>query len=237
VISIHATRGAPVAAAAGREIMRADRFWLLAVVPGLWDPSASPPPPVPCRVAIELHVKAPLALGTVELNVMAGEVERLWTPYGVTFCWARGAEACDGLEVRLRVHVAPTAALPVRDVPGREVLGWIPFTGDRPGTDIVLSASAARTLVAKARVGFRPLSAWPPALREQYVPRVLGRGLAHEIGHFVLASRAHTRTGLMAPAFPPDRVVLEGASRFALPPPIAARLRTECAAGRLARSS
>jgi hypothetical protein len=202
-------------AAAGREIMRANRLWLMAVVPGLWNAGASARAPMPCRIAIELHVKAPLVLGTLELNVMAGEVEHVWSPCGVSFCWTRAGEACDGLEVRLRVHVAPTASLPATAPPGKDVLGWIPFFGERPGTDIVLSDAAARSLVAKARVGLRPLAAWPPVLREQYVPRVLGRGLAHEIGLFVLASRDHTRTGLMAPSFSPDRAgqpVIAGAA-------------------------
>ena len=85
-------------------------------------------------------------------------------------------------------------------------------------------------------MGFRPLAAWPPAFSDRYVPRVLGRGLAHEIGHVVLGSRVHTRTGLMAPSFPPDRVTLDEASRFGLPPALGDAVRGRCAAGRLARS-
>jgi hypothetical protein len=207
----------------------------MAVVPGMWDP-AVPPPPTPCAIAIELRIKAPLAMGEVELHVMAGEVDRIWAPYGVTFCWSRSNGGCDGLEVRLRVQVAQRAELPGPAMSRRDVLGWIGFVGSRPGTEIVVSADAARAVVARARVGSRPLAAWPPAFAERYVPRVLGRALAHEIGHFVLASRAHTRTGLMAPSFPPDRAAFEGASRFDLPSPEAARLRRQCEAVRLARS-
>jgi hypothetical protein len=206
----------------------------MAVVPGLWDPVAPPPPP--CAIAIELRITAPLPTGDVELHLMAGEVDRIWAPYGVTFCWTRSDEGCAGVEVRLRVHVASRAELPAVSGPRRHALGWIAFQGDRPGTEIALSVDAARAVVARARVGSRPLAAWPPAFGERFVPLVLGRALAHEVGHFVLASRAHGRTGLMAPSFPPDRVALEGPSRFSLSPSEAAQLRRQCGVAGYARS-
>ena len=217
--------------------MRASPLWLMAVVPGMWDVAAPPPAQAPCSIAVELDVTAPIGSGHLELRVMTGEVERVWAPYGLTFCWTRTGEGCDGFEVRLRVRVVEAAVLPAASG-GRapDALGWILFVGDRPGRDIELSASAARSLVARARLGFRPLAAWPPSVGEPYVPRVLGRGLAHEIGHFVLGTRAHTRTGLMAPSFQPDRVVLEGLSRFALPRPVGQGIRSRCTGARLARS-
>lgn len=38
---------------------------------------------------------------------------------------------------------------------------------------------------------------WPVALRQQTIGRVLGRVLAHEVGHFLLGQRGHARSGLM----------------------------------------
>jgi len=210
---------------------RAHPYWMLAVFPWIWD--AGPLPllrdPPPCAIAIEVDIKAPLVFGTLELHVMSAEVERVWAPYGVTFCWTRDAAGCSGLEVRLRVLVAESVVPPgLTGHAGGDVLGWIPFVGDVPGTGIEVSVRAARTLVDQARVGFRPLAAWPAAVRERYVPIVLGRGLAHEIGHYVLRSREHTRTGLMAAAFQPDRVTLEAVSRFGLTAGPARALRAQC---------
>jgi hypothetical protein len=37
----------------------------------------------------------------------------------------------------------------------------------------------------------------PPAVREQMTGRLIGRALAHEIGHVLLRSRDHSRDGLM----------------------------------------
>ena len=38
---------------------------------------------------------------------------------------------------------------------------------------------------------------WPTILRHVVLGRVLGRALAHEIGHFLLRSRGHSQIGLM----------------------------------------
>ena len=43
----------------------------------------------------------------------------------------------------------------------------------------------------------RHVSEWPPDFREVVLGRVLGRALAHEIGHFLLRSRNHSAIGLM----------------------------------------
>ena len=40
---------------------------------------------------------------------------------------------------------------------------------------------------------------WPETMREEIVGRVLGRVLAHEIGHYVLRSPQHAANGLMRP--------------------------------------
>jgi hypothetical protein len=63
---------------------------------------------------------------------------------------------------------------------------------------------------------------------------VLGRGLAHEIGHFVLRSRQHADTGLMAAGFTPDEVVWGDRSRFTLPHASAFAVRSGCEARRMA---
>jgi len=86
--------------------MRTSPLWMLALVPWVSAPPAHAPVaadmPRPCALAIELRVKAPLAMGTLELRVMAG-VEPAWAPYSITFCWGSSQNQCEGLEVRVRV--------------------------------------------------------------------------------------------------------------------------------------
>ncbi len=58
---------------------------------------------------------------------------------------------------------------------------------------------------------------------------MLGRALAHEVGHLVLASKAHTRAGLMAANYRPEQTALGPRGAFRLPDPEAAFVRRTCA--------
>lgn len=211
--------------------MRAWTSSLLAVLP--WLPTADLPraTAVPCAVALEVQVQAHLQWGSLEWHLFTGEVEHVWAPYGVTFCWAEGPRGCEGIEARVRVLVAddlPVSA--VAETARRPVVGRITFHGDAPGSEIVLSLSAARHLVVHATLGGRPISEWPSAIAEHFVPRVMGRALAHEIGHYVLGTRDHASRGLMSASFRPDDVTLGSESRFSLLRSDAARMRLECIA-------
>ncbi len=77
---------------------------------------------------------------------------------------------------------------------------------------------AARGLVTAVDLGDRRLDQWPTSTWTELVPRVLGRALAHEIGHYVLQSRDHARTGLMAASFRPYAVTFGPTSWFRLTP-------------------
>ena len=212
--------------------MRAWTSSLLAMLP--WLPPADLPraPAVPCAVGVEVQVQAHLEWGSLEWHLFSGEVERVWAPYGMTFCWAEGPRGCEGVEARVRVLIAddlPASA--VRETARQPVVGRITFHADAPGSDIVLSVTSARHLVVHATLGGRPISEWPAAIAEHLIPRVMGRALAHEIGHYVLGTREHASRGLMAASFRPDDVTLGSATRFSLPRPGAARMRLECIAG------
>ena len=212
--------------------MRAWTSSLLAVLP--WLPPADLPraPAVPCAIAVDVQVQAHLDWGSLERHLFTGEVERVWAPYGVTFCWAEGPRGCEGVEARIRVLIAedlPASA--VHDTASQVVVGRITFRAGVPGSDIVLSVTSARHLVVRATLGGRPISEWPAAIAEHLMPRVMGRALAHEIGHYVLGTREHATRGLMSASFRPDDVTFGSASRFSLPRPDAARMRLECVAG------
>ena len=211
--------------------MRAWSSSLLALLPLM--PSTHPArvPPTPCAVAVEILVQAHLRWGSLEWHLFTGEVERVWAPYGVTICWAEGPNGCEGMEAR--VHVLIAEDLPgsvARETAGQPVVGRITFDGSGPGSDIVLSLTGARNLVVRATLGGRPLADWPLAIVEHFIPRVMGRALAHEIGHYVLGTRDHAVRGLMSASFNPNDVTLGSRSRFDLPRSEGARMRLECIA-------
>jgi hypothetical protein len=82
-------------------------------------------------------------------------------------------------------------------------------------------------------LGGRPVGSWPAIIAERLLPPVVGRALAHEIGHFVLGSKDHTRSGLMAAQFPPDLATFAGRSAFRLSAGQAGAVRLQCLAGTL----
>ena len=95
-------------------------------------------------------------------------------------------------------------------------------------------------VVNGARIGTRPIATWPPAAADALLPRVLGRALAHEAGHFLLQSRQHTRGGLMTATLRPDQTTFDSDAAFRLSRSLARQMRATCqpaslAVGRRAR--
>jgi hypothetical protein len=208
--------------------MRMCAWPLLAVVPLVTPYDLPPAAWAPCSIAIELEVRAPLRWGAFEWRLVMGEAAHIWAPYGVTLCWNDEGDACRGIEVKLRVLLAPDPPRPARATE-QSLLGWIWFRGEEPGADIVLSVNEARGLVARARVGDRPLASWPSSAIEAQLPRAVGRALAHEIGHFVLRDRTHARAGLMTSRFTPNQVIGASSAAFRLPSASARWVRQTCA--------
>jgi hypothetical protein len=76
-------------------------------------------------------------------------------------------------------------------------LGSIEFDGPTtPRADIHLFYSNAYDLLVAA-YGKPAVENMPPAGQRIFLSRALGRALAHEIGHYVLGSKAHAERGLM----------------------------------------
>ena len=92
--------------------------------------------------------------------------------------------------------------------------------------------TAASGLVARAKLGDQRLEGWPTSTWNALVPRVLGRALAHEIGHYVLGSRGHVRTGLMTQGFRPYEVTFGPSSWFRLTPEEVSALHLRCPVAR-----
>jgi len=77
-------------------------------------------------------------------------------------------------------------------------LGWIRFDApDQPEQELHVSYANARALLEAAAPVVGGVSAMPMLQRETYMARAMGRALAHELGHYLLASKAHTARGLM----------------------------------------
>jgi hypothetical protein len=130
------------------------------------------------------------------------EVALIWAAYGVDVSTLKASDRRRDGAVGLTVTLA--------DGPDRRIatgaLGSIRFVDDVPEPAIVMYPDVIASLVSTTRFGSLDLIS-PGAFHDLLAGRVMGRALAHEIGHFLLRSRQHSAAGLMRALQPaPDLV-------------------------------
>jgi hypothetical protein len=133
------------------------------------------------------------------------ETDAIWRSSGVTFVWrraarvvvpyARASETGPYVPNTLRLTIGENRGV-ARDA--RTPLGWILFDDlAEPQQEIYLSHANAVTMMDQARGVIGIVAQMPIAQRETLLARAMGRALAHELGHYLLASKLHTQRGLM----------------------------------------
>ena len=135
------------------------------------------------------------------------ETDAVWRASGLTFVWNRhranrsiamaasGPAACRALDVVIGHNRGPGSDI---ERENRTALGWIVFDGPGvPAHEIYVSYENALTFMAGSRAVVGVMEQMTIAEREMKLARAMGRALAHELGHYLLASRVHTPGGLM----------------------------------------
>jgi hypothetical protein len=139
--------------------------------------------------AVPIAVYAPRGVTDSLMSRIREEASAIWASAGIAFEWHRVDSEARALEWPLDITVDDRRA----SVEPGGALGWIMFTDNRPGHSIHLSRACADDLV-RATPGLIDTSL---ASHEIFVGRALGRALAHELGHYLLQSKAHSSRGLM----------------------------------------
>ena len=186
---------------------------------------------------VTVSVDAAVSPGVVQ--AVLAEADAIWRPGGITFVWQRTPRATPpyARAVAAAPYLPNTLHLTIGDsrgtgANGRLPLGWILFDDmTLPGQEIYLSYANARQLMEEARGVVGLIDQMPVLQRETLLARAMGRALAHELGHYLLASKVHTERGLMkaimtaVELFAPDSRAfrIEPAQRRA----VTARLRGE----------
>ena len=151
-------------------------------------------------------------LPQISTRAMTTEADRIWRREGVELRWP--APTNPGKSAPLRVMVYER----------REALGsgtddrWtvaelVPQTGRR-ALAVASIAGAERVLLEARKSRARLIERPEPA--EYRLGVVLGRAVAHEIGHFLLATATHADSGLMRAAIDAREFADPGARTFAL---------------------
>jgi hypothetical protein len=150
----------------------------------------STPPPSPLRIDVVLSGVQP----SPRLEAFAmREATLIWRAYDVDIRRVQADDATRADAIRLTVVLAPA---PARNI-STKALGVIHFVGDTPEPSILLYPNRAATLVDRTAGADSATMKMSPMLRDLFLGRALGRALAHEIGHYLLRSRAHSEHGLM----------------------------------------
>lgn len=164
--------------------------------------AAGSPPAPHARIALAFDAGTPTSMRASIVE----EAAQVWAPYGIALTdAARNALPAEVLV--LHVAIVDRPAPDTND----HALGSIPYHDGVFDTSISLYAGTASGLVSSALEssgGPGASSTWPPAYYDALLARVLGRALAHEIGHYLLHTRNHAASGLMR-AVQPIRSLME----------------------------
>jgi hypothetical protein len=171
-------------------------------------PQAGAGVPDPFTVTVHLQVERRIASRVNEREVRE-EAASLWRPYGVELEWAAQTPVeCEGLEFEVDANIEKFPFAQWVAVLGQASLGGDPFHN----RSVHVSFGATeRLLIDRAADG---PSAWVVSDRD--LARALGRVLAHEIGHVLLAAPYHEHDGLMRANFAPRDLLYPDRAPFRL---------------------
>jgi hypothetical protein len=188
---------------------------------------------------VVVHVFAEPGVSATLISRLLAEAAAIWRASGFEFVWQHVPRDPVPSE-RLR-EAGPSASSTLRIVIGdyrspssqdRWPLGWIVFDDEHvPQPEIYLSHANAKSLMESARGVVGVINQMPASQREVLLARAMGRALAHELGHYLLASKVHTLRGLLQANRSASELFATASPGFQLDPSqrqqIAARMRGE----------
>lgn len=180
-----------------------------------------PSPPPHTRMGLAFDARLPEAV----VRAAVQEANALWRPYGVAVVQLP-CSPIDGLvDAGLTVRIAEPSARAAQA--WSSPFGSIRFLpGGEPEPAIALHYEAVVSLgLQTVTIRGTRESQWPSALRTTVLGRMVGRVIAHEIGHWLLRSKEHSPSGLMRAFQPASELADPGRERFALTPDDVKRLQ------------
>jgi hypothetical protein len=142
----------------------------------------------PFQLAVCLSLSPKVSISARGAAVAMAESNAIWIQHGVGIRWmAQSGGRCDRL-----IAVKGDQEALAEDATSESALGWVPFVEGRARHVVFLRVDRARLMVNALSPGTRP-----DGLTELLVAKLLGRSLAHELGHVLLNIRSHEKSGLM----------------------------------------
>ena len=140
------------------------------------------------QLAVCLALSPKVVISARGAAVVLAESNAIWIQHGVGIRWTeQSGGRCDRL-----IAVKGDQEALAEDATSESALGWVPFVAGRARHLVFLRVGRARMLVNALSPGSRP-----EGLTELLLAKLLGRSLAHELGHVLLNSQSHEESGLM----------------------------------------
>jgi hypothetical protein len=163
---------------------------------------------------IIVNVSAPDLSPSLVRNMLE-EADAIWRGAGVSFVWRQPSRTAESRTAESRTadsrtgatglgaYLPSTLRVTVGDqrgiAPDHELpIGWIVFDdATTPEQEIYVSYANAMSFLRQSRGVVGIMENMPVNQREQLLGRAMGRALAHELGHYLMASKRHSSKGLM----------------------------------------
>jgi hypothetical protein len=187
------------------------------------------------RLRVLVTVDLRTADNGFHVSEVMDDVRAIWKPYLDLEFDGRDAVSNTLYDDQVRVAIVD------RPKPGSSLdaasLGWIDFRAPgEPSNTVTVSTAAVTRLLADGKWGGRPIGDLPPNFRARFVKQALARGIAHELGHYILRSSAHASNGLMRPRLTVFDMMVPGTDLFRLLPDQIKLLERRTATGMLAEA-
>lgn len=220
------------------KILRAMFFVIVAVVSEAEtlertiDPACSPPAD---QIDLRLKLVSFTKVASLRSAAVIEEIDRIWSRQRVRLSWeilVAGGIVPNPFDVDLWVHLLDTQEyrFPQRVAP--PILGTVRFVDGRPLRVIRVSVGAVlgllqRELPLSSHKFYQGLDAHIHRLE-----RAVARTAAHELGHVLLRSSNHSRTGLMRARIPARELMGDADAPFGLEGYQASQLQRQLVARR-----
>ena len=156
-------------------------------------------------VRIQVQTEGSLAVDRRMLAEILKGASDIWRPYAdITFAPADESTPVSG---SLRLLITDRTST----ISDRASLGWIEFVDGRPSNHITVSTGAAAALLRASR-----WNGLPKTVQRTFLVRAMTRAIAHEQGHYLLASREHVPHGLMRGQLTADDIMQPRRSSYQL---------------------
>lgn len=191
--------------------------------------STGPVPAAVCQVLPRPQMRLRLSLfdegDRLNAEAIAQHAAQIWQAEGLSFEWLPidNPPSWTNLDAWVQIRRGPV-------VGAESSIGAVRFRGDVPSKLIQVSIAnttkrVAANLSARLRIEPQAFFSLQVAESRQVVERALGYAVAHELGHYLLATKKHAGAGLMRQSFDPADNLAPRSSLTTLDPKNRARLR------------